>query len=136
MLLPQPRRQPQYPLHPFEFIQPILRDLGEQRIARRDDAGRATCADLRRRQRSIFAQSPFAVASHFMAVFVEEYDHWHPVAAVDLEFLLNIRMGIAIEVSDFQNRRGLGEAVEDRALSRAIAAPGPGEHQHVGLRLN
>src|SRR5260370_41973925 len=84
-------------------------------------------------QVTIFAKCPFAITGDFVTFFAEKGDHGNAIAAIDLQFALNVGVGVAIQVSHFDRGRGLGEALEDRALARTIAAPRTGQAENVGF---
>ena len=83
--LPQPRRQAQEPLHALEFVEPILRNLREQRIPGNDDACRAHGASLVAHHLAILAQGALAIAGNLGAVLTEENDDRNAIAGVDLQ---------------------------------------------------
>src|SRR5262245_10631293 len=125
--LTQARRKAEQPLHALEFVQPILRDLGQKCVARRDEARRTARGGWVAHHLAIFVQRAFAVARHFVAVLAEKDDNRHAVAGVNLQRLLNVAVLVAVEVAHLDDRSGGREVLEDRTLVDAVAAPGAGQ---------
>ena len=128
VFLPQSRRQSQNPLRPLELIEPILSDADQKRIARTRNPAGARFAGLLFEHIPVSAQRSLPVTGDFIPVFAEKDSDGDAVAAVDLQLALDIRVVVAIEIADVEERARFREACEDRALADAIAAPCSGEN--------
>src|SRR6266566_3765476 len=104
VLAPQAWREPQDQLHSFELVQPVLHDGELNGIGALDQAGGAGLAAQLSCKVPVLGEGALAVAAHFEPILGEEHDDRDAVAAVDLEFLLNIRMVVAVEVADLDSR--------------------------------
>src|SRR5216684_3749376 len=105
MKLPQPRRQMQHPLHAFEFIEPILRDRGQEWILADSDAGGARRAGLLPHHDAVLAERAIAKPPGLEAVLAEEDDDGHAIAAADLQRLLHVGVVVAVEIANLNRRR-------------------------------
>src|SRR5262245_28209851 len=132
MLRSQPRRQAQEPLHALELVEPILGHARKWGVARSDHSGGAATR-LIHRHLPVFAQRPLAEAGCLEAILAEEDDHRHAIAAIDLQLALRIRMDVAVDVARLDDWGGFNEALKDRTLTRAVAAPDPRQDEHLHL---
>jgi len=132
--LPQSAGESQHELDSLELVEPLLRDLIEQRLIRSADSAWAGGSELGLGHVSILGERPVSVAAADEVVFAQEQSGRDSGRAAGRQRVRQVGVFIPIEESQIDPAVGRGnEVVENRALVHTVAAPHPGDDKDFHL---
>ena len=131
IFLAQAGSEPKHQLHAFDFIQPIAEGGVQFTFVGRDDSSRAERTQSRMGKGAITVDGAITSGGAPLVIFGQEYDDGDPAAGVDAQFREQFAFLGALDKTQV-DLRGVrfGNAINQRALLHAVAAPNAAEDQN------